>query len=89
MVTGYAAAPLNSLIIGDGDDPPPVWPDAHGTARGYSLMPLYPSVPQAAKRDAKLYEVLALLDAVRAGRARERKLAADMLTEYLMKDYAA
>ena len=44
--------------------------------RGYSLTPLYPSVPAAAVRDAKLYELLALVDAIRDGRARERSLAA-------------
>ena len=38
------------------------------------LEPLYKSVPRAARADAQLYEWLALVDAVRAGRAREREL---------------
>lgn len=52
-----------------------VWPDAHGAVRGEGLVPLHPCVPGAALRDAALYELLALFDALRAGRARERGMA--------------
>lgn len=34
---------------------------------------------EAARRDPALYELLALVDALRGGRARERKLAQDEL----------
>ncbi len=44
--------------------------------RGEGLLPLHPCVPGAAQRDAALYELLALFDALRAGRARERGMAA-------------
>jgi len=44
--------------------------------RGVAFAPLYPSVPAAALEDARLYELLALVDAIRDGRARERNLAA-------------
>lgn len=54
---------------------PTVWADPEGTTRGEQLEPLYRSVPRAARADANLYEWLALVDAVRAGRARERELA--------------
>lgn len=73
--TGYAAPPLNKEIA-QGSDPPPVWPHAQGRVRGYALKPLYKSVPLAAERDPALYELLALVDALRDGRARERALAA-------------
>lgn len=76
--TGYAAPPLNEIIVAS-SEPPPVWPDAEGSVRGYAFAPLYPSVPAAAKRDNKLYELLALVDAIRDGRARERELAAKEL----------
>jgi len=76
--TGYAAPPLNEVIVASGE-PPPVWPDAEGSIRGYAFAPLYPSVPAAAKQDPKLYELLALVDAIRDGRARERELAAKEL----------
>jgi hypothetical protein len=74
MPTGYAAPPLKAEIV-QPNEPPPVWPYAEGSVRGYSFAPLYPSVPAAAARDAKLYELLALVDAMRDGRARERNLA--------------
>jgi len=82
MPTGYAAPPLDKVIVPSGD-PPPVWPYAEGTVRGYALKPLYPSVPAAAARDAQLYELLALVDAIRDGRARERSLAAKEIEKRL------
>ena len=78
MPTGYAAPPLNKVIV-QPDESPPVWPYAEGTVRGYSFSPLFPSVPAAATRDPALYELLALVDAIRDGRARERNLAAKEL----------
>lgn len=82
MPTGYAAPPLNKVIVGS-SEPPPVWPFAEGTVRGEEFEPLYPSVPRAAARDSRLYELLALVDAVRDGRARERNLAAKELESRL------
>jgi hypothetical protein len=74
MPTGYAAQPLRDLIM-QPDEPPPVWPDSEGQVRGYEFSPLYSSVPHACRVDQKLYELLALVDAIRDGRARERKNA--------------
>lgn len=76
--TAYAAAPLNELIAPSAD-PPPVWPHAKGSVRGLALAPLYPSVPEAALNDARLYAALALLDALRLGQAREREAALKLL----------
>ena len=72
--TAHAAPPLKSKIV-QSDALPPVWPSADGTVRGLAFSPLYRSAPQAAGRDEILYELLALVDALRAGRARERELA--------------
>jgi hypothetical protein len=80
--TGYAAPPLNKVIV-PSSDPPPVWPHAQGTMRGVALSPLYRTVPEAAMRDPALYELLALVDALRDGRARERNLAAKELESRL------
>lgn len=80
MPTAHAAPPLRDAID-PGEDPPPVWPDAQGRVRGSSVRPLHRSVPAAARRDPRLYELLALVDALRVGRARERKLAAELLRE--------
>lgn len=62
-----------------------VWPHATGTVRGESLTPLYPSVPDAASRDEKLYALLAVADALRVGTAREREVAAGVLKELLSR----
>ena len=66
MVTAHAAAPLR-MLLPQSDEPPPVWPDPQGEVRGMEFSPVYMSVPQAARRDARLYELLALVDAIRAG----------------------
>ncbi len=76
--TGYAAPPLDRLFS-TVQGPPPVWPALDGSVRGYEFSPLYPSVPKAAEADEKLYELLALVDAIRDGRAREASLAAEEL----------
>ncbi len=76
--TAYAAAPLNG-VIAPSSDPPPVWPHAKGSVRGLALVPLYPSVPEAALKDARLHAALALLDALRMGQAREREAAQKFL----------
>ena len=80
--TGYAAAPLKEQIR-HGNEPPPVWPCKSGTARGLALIPLYPTVPDAAVRNPELGELLALFDAVRAGSAREQVLAIALIQERL------
>jgi hypothetical protein len=66
-----------------GSDPPLVWADSKGETRGILLEPLYPSAPLAAKEDAQLHELLALLDVIRlsASGARERKFAIELLKE--------
>jgi hypothetical protein len=77
--TAYAAPPLSREIV-ESSEPPPVWPDPEGTVRGLEFSPLYKNVPAAARRDPRLYELLALVDAIRDGRAREREVAIRELT---------
>lgn len=72
------SAPAFAGVFAPGSDDW-VWPHPHGSVRGLGLEPLHPSVPFAAMQDAKLYEMLALLDALRVGRARERGMAAQRL----------
>jgi len=74
MPTSHAAPPLNRAFPGL-DEPPPVWPDAQSDVRGYEFSPLYKSVPYAARRDARLYELLALVDGIRGGAETVRELA--------------
>jgi hypothetical protein len=57
------------------DELPPVCPWPDGNTRGIEFESLYKSVPQAALHDPNLYQFLALVDAIRDGRASERKIA--------------
>ena len=79
--TSYAAPPLNQSIVQG--ELPPVWPHPEGQIRGQGLRPIYKSVPEASLRDAELYEWMALLDAIRSGRARERELAVGLIRKRL------
>lgn len=56
-----------------------VWPHPNGSVRGVGVEPLHPAVPYAAMQDVKLYEMLALFDALRVGKARERGMALERL----------
>jgi hypothetical protein len=82
--TAFAAAPLTNLLISAGLYTY-VWPYAKGKDMGQSVEPLFRSVPQAAQKDDRLYEYLALVDAVRLGNQRETGLAAERLSERLLK----
>jgi hypothetical protein len=81
--TAWAAAPLAGQLAGK-DDLPPVWPDPHGEVRGLELQPLHPSVVSLAHADAQMYELLAMVDGLRVGDARVRKLAARLLSEWIL-----
>lgn len=81
--TSHAAPPMNELLP-QGDELIPVWPWPEGTTRGVAFEPLYRSVPEAALRDPRLYELLALADALRDGRSREKKMAEEQLRARLL-----
>jgi hypothetical protein len=57
----------------------PVWAHPQGNTYGFEVIPLHPSVPKAALKDEGLYEVLALVDALRVGAAREREISLNEL----------
>ena len=61
-----------------------VWPDAFGTVRGQAIEPLYSTVPQACRQDVRLYDLLALTDALRVGRTREIAHAQTLLKDRVL-----
>jgi hypothetical protein len=79
----WAAEPMASVIRSSGAEPPPVWPYAHGRVRGQAIEPLHSAAPEAAEDWPELGEVLTLLDSVRAGDARVRQVAGDLLSKML------
>jgi hypothetical protein len=74
--TAHSAPPLAGDIVAADHV---VWPAAAGGTRGAALLPLYPGAVGLPERSPELYEALALVDALRVGRVRERKLAAGIL----------
>ncbi len=62
--TANATDPLK-IHINNTNDIPPVWPVKSGKIKGYVFYPLYPTAPQAALKDAELYEWLSIVDALR------------------------
>jgi hypothetical protein len=79
----WAAKPLAARIASGADELPPVWPDPRGRVRGQALKPLHVAAPEAAARAPRLAQMLALVDALRAGDARVRAVAADLLHDGL------
>lgn len=70
--TAFSAPPLNKLIL---SSEKLVWPYAKGSERGQAIEPLYQSAIEAALSNPALYELLALVDALRVGKVREKALA--------------
>lgn len=66
------------------DPEPAVWQEPKGTIKGASIDPLHPCAPEASRRDPQFYDLVALVDAVRAGRTSERKLARAELESRLL-----
>jgi hypothetical protein len=82
IATSLGAPVLKGQIMTAGELVP-VWPDARGNTKGQAVQALTASVPQAVRKDAQLYALLALTDAIRIGQPRERNYAADKLTALL------
>lgn len=84
VATGFAAPMLEGQLVSSGADIH-VWPYAEGSQRGLSITPLFKSVPEAALKDSRLYELLALVDAIRLGNQREANLAQDRFEKQIAR----
>ncbi len=80
--TSFAAPVLAGRLLSAGEHLL-VWPDAHGNTKGLKVEPLFKTAPYAARRDAEMYALLALIDAIRLGQPRESSLATTLLKERL------
>jgi hypothetical protein len=61
-----------------------VWPEISGSVRGAGIDPLYPNLVKAIKEDKVLYKLLALVEVIRVGRARELTLAKHELKKMIL-----
>jgi hypothetical protein len=78
--TSHTGPPLAGKIK---SDEAIVWPSADGSVVGASVTPLFPQATTLPQRCPRVYALLTLVDALRVGRVRERKLAADQLRAYM------
>ncbi len=76
--TAISAPPLNEEFFSDENF---VWPYGKGNIRGQAIEPLHPKTSEACLNDSKYYELMALTDAIRIGKAREQNLAFEYLKE--------
>ena len=86
MTRGVATAwgaPIMAGRVAETETEVPVWPDPDGTRKGLAVEPLYGSATRAARNDPALYDLLALVDTLRLGRARERRMAAKEIEKRL------
>jgi hypothetical protein len=76
--TAHSASPISEKIISGAESY--VWPNSNGNMRGQAIEPLYKTIPEAVLDDHEFYKLIALVDAIRIGKAREVKIAVDELT---------
>jgi predicted transcriptional regulator len=76
--TAHSALPLSNQIKSEEAF---IWSFAKGNIRGQIIEPLHPNIPSACLKDEKFYELMALTDAIRVGKAREQQMAIEILKE--------
>lgn len=83
--TAASAPPLDRIMVHHPAGEV-VWAHADGSVTGQAIVPLYPSVPRVALVAPRLHELLALVDALRLGRVRDRQLAMKELRARIESD---
>lgn len=77
----YTAHSESSLYLSFSTEDKLVWADEMGKERGQTILPLYPTVIKAVKKDRMLYKVLALCDIIRIGSSADKSKAVWHLRE--------
>lgn len=80
MPTAWSAAPMKDLVA---SSDVVVWPTPAGDVQGHAIEPIHRIVPELAAERPELHEMLALLDCLRIGRLREKRLAAEEIERRL------
>jgi hypothetical protein len=76
--TAHSAPILKEYFISDSNY---VWPSANGIVIGQAIPPIYPNQVLAIANDERLYDMLALVDAIRVGKVREQQKALELLKQ--------
>ncbi|HJS46565.1 MAG TPA: hypothetical protein VJ773_01125 [Gemmatimonadales bacterium] len=82
--TAHAGPDLAGTVVGE----PVVWASAEGASVGAAVAPLHPRADRLPELAPDVYAALALVDALRVGRARERTLAREALARRFEADRA-
>jgi hypothetical protein len=77
----FTAHSESSLYLSFSSEEKLVWADELGKERGSTILPLYPTVIKAVKRDRILYKLLALCDVIRIGDPSDKNKAVWHLRE--------
>ena len=80
--TAHSTRPISEII---NSNEIYIWEDWEGHVRGQVIEPLYKTVTKAVRVDSLLYELLALLDSIRIGKARERNIAETELRKRILQ----
>jgi DNA-binding transcriptional ArsR family regulator len=83
--TSHAGPVLSHDVVADDAI---VWPSAEGSVVGRSLPPLVPKAAELPVRSPIVYALMTLVDALRVGRIRERRLATAHLRERVYGNHA-
>lgn len=86
--TSVAHPQVLELLSNDSDARPMVWPSDLGKQQAASIAPLFSGVPAVATRDPRLHELLAVVDVLRTGGARERKRIGEWLADGVLSTKA-
>ena len=71
----FTAHSESSLYLNFSSEEKLVWADELGKERGPTILPLYPTVIKAVKKDRLLYKLLALCDIIRIGDSSDKNKA--------------
>ncbi len=77
----FTAHSESSLYLSFSSEEKLVWADELGKERGSTILPLYPTVVKAVKKDRILYRLLALCDIIRIGDSSDKNKAVWHLRE--------
>jgi hypothetical protein len=80
--TAHSAPPLSATF---GAVDPVVWASPDGELKGQEIPPFHAKQAYAALQDRLLYELLALTDTLRIGKAREKKIAEEELKKMILR----
>ena len=71
----------SSLYLSFSSEEKLVWADEQGKERGQTIMPLYPTVVKAVRKDRLLFKLLALCDIIRIGNSSDKNKAVWQIRE--------